>query len=75
MGTISGWVVGWANPAALAGTAVKPDEFGPGMHSALLELLVDTQAVLVDPSMDSNPRGNELDKILKTHNSVILQSR
>jgi hypothetical protein len=36
------------------------------------DLLVDTQAVPVDPGMDSN---HELDNILKPHNLLILQSR
>jgi len=45
MGTNSGWVVGWADLAALVALPVKPDEFGPGIRFALVALLVDTQAI------------------------------
>jgi hypothetical protein len=37
-----------------------------------MDLLVDTQAVAVDPGMDSN---HELDRIFKPRNLLILQSR
>ena len=33
MGTNSGWVVGWADLAALVALPVKPDEFGPGIRT------------------------------------------
>jgi hypothetical protein len=36
------------------------------------DLLVDTQAVLVGPGMDSN---HDLDRILKSRNLLILRSR
>jgi hypothetical protein len=36
MGTNSGWVVGWADLAALVALPVKPDEFGPGIRFALV---------------------------------------
>jgi hypothetical protein len=37
-----------------------------------VDLLVDTQAVAVDPGMDPN---HELDKIFKARNLLILKSR
>jgi hypothetical protein len=37
-----------------------------------VDLLVDTQAVAVDPGMDSN---HELDEIFKARNLLILKSR
>jgi len=43
---------------------------GPECIPRLFELLVDTQTVPVDPSTDSN---HELDKILKSHNLLILK--
>jgi len=43
---------------------------GPECIPRFFELLVDTQTVPVDPSMDSN---HELDKILKSHNLLILK--
>ena len=36
------------------------------------DLLVDTQAVPVDPGMNSN---HELDRFFKSHNFLILKSR
>ena len=74
MGTNSGWAVGWADLEALAGAALKPDDFGPGIHWRFLDLLVDTQAIGSDPlvSCKVSPTGIES---FSTHLGPVRPSR